>query len=769
MKWMKSLSAVVLLFLCVEGAGAQVADSVDVTDYDVYLDLSHGKPFKGEAVLTLRLLRPCASIGLSLKGTADSVEVDGVRLATPQLSALPTSGIAAGREFTVRVWYTGSGYVESSGLGGFHFESQMHYNFAASFDEDPHVYGRATFPCHDNIHDKATYTLRVKSKAGWTAECSGVRQSVDTNAAGEELSVWRIAQPVSTYLVGVSQAQWTRIQDSVVSVYGTYPLTLSYLNRRESMVRDAFAELDSVVPMFERCFGPYRWGRIGYIGTTKGSMEHVNNIALTSNFMVSTVERAQTTIAHELGHAWFGNLVTCSTEGDMWINEGGASFTSEVAMEAVLGREASDDYYQRNLEEVLRTVHVAEGYRALHDMSPDYTYGHTTYNKGWMVWHSLRGYLGEERFYSALRLLMERCAFSDIDAARLCDSLSLYTGVNLRPFFDFHVCSPGFVDYNVELQPEGRKENGATVKLMAQGVGTANIPASHRVPVTFYAQPGNDSAQCRRVLAFDGAQGVVSVDLPFAPAYCVLDPDLELSDAATVGVMHTVGYGALQGLPLVHLQAGSAQPLDIYGEHHWGRPFGRMPDNLVRAPNRYWVLRGSWERQDAVKARFHYVRTGFGNTDYENLDRGFYSDAATYDSLVLLCRTSSGDRWRRIPFTRAGNANEGYFVADSLLPGEYCLAVVDSNLLSVGEADLQAPDAGLELFPNPLQPGQPLTVEVEGGRPFTVAIFDAEGRQVWQKTGCVSGQKLSPALAKGTYFVRIENKCVSLHSKLIQL
>jgi hypothetical protein len=79
-------------------------------------------------------------------------------------------------------------------------------------------------------------------------------------------------------------------------------------------VSQTFALLDNVVPMFEQCFGPYRWGRIGYIATPKGSMEHTNNIALVADFVSSMTEPAQTTIAHELGHAWFGNLITCADD-----------------------------------------------------------------------------------------------------------------------------------------------------------------------------------------------------------------------------------------------------------------------------------------------------------------------------------------------------------------------------------------------------------------------------------------------------------------------
>ena len=758
MKGMKILCVVILLVLCGYGAQGQVADSVDVLDYDIFVDLSAGKPFVGEAVVTMNLMRPCANISLQLAGTADSVEVNGTRLASPILSSLPTSGIAVGQSFDVHVWYHCNGYVESGGWGGMHFDSDMSYNLGVGFDVDPHVMGRAFFPCRDNFTDKATYTLRVKAKTGWTAECGGMLQSRILNADSTESSVWRIAQQTPTYLVSVSQAAWKRIYDSIPSLYDTYPATYGYLHYDSTRVRQAFAELDSVVPMFERCFGPYRWGRIGYIATNKGSMEHVNNIGLAKQ-AISLAEAGQSTIAHELGHAWFGNLVTCETEEDMWINEGGASFTSEVAMEAVKGREASDDYYQRTLEEVLRTTHVTDaGYRPLSPMPHDYTYGSTVYKKGWMVWHSLRGYLGEEVFYSALQRLMNSCAFGNIDSYRLRDSLSLYTGVDLTDFFDFHVFSPGFVDYHVDLIPGDHP----AVNIRQQTVGTTATPRGSMVPVTIF---GTDGTTMKGYFQ----EGTSTLDVQYDVAFCVLDYNCEFSDAATLGILDLTDYAGLQTLPTEHMKVRmdhNIRSQKFYAEHHMAPAMGEMPEGVVRRANRYWMLRGTWTENDSLKGYFRFVRGAASSSSYPNLDRGFYTKAATADSLGLFYRANGSDSWHLVSRTREGDANEGWMVAQNILPGEYTLAVVDFENLSI---DTPHPSFNTTLFPNPLSKGQPLTIEVGTEMPFTVTIVDTDGRTVWHRDGCHNGQKLNPQLPKGTYIVTIENKQISIQSKLIQL
>ena len=728
---------------------AQVIDSVDVIDYDIELDLSAGKPFNGKAIITMQLLRELDNISLQLLGVADSIFIDGQRVASTNLSQIPVGNVAVGVPFTLTVFYQGYGYVESYGWGGFHFDSDMSYNLGVAFRDNPHVYGRAMFPCRDNFTDKATYTLRVKTKAGWTSECSGMKQSCQVDTAGCEHTVWRLDVPTPTYLVSVSQANFHKINTTVAG----YPLTLGFTTQDSSRVALTFTQLDSVVPMFERCFGPYRWGRIGYIATKKGSMEHVNNIALSREFMANpTSDHGRITIPHEFGHAWFGNLVTCSTEADMWFNEGGASFTAEVAREATDGHEAAIDFYQESLEDVLRNTHVTDGsYLPLSPMPHSLTYGSTTYDKGFMVWHSLRGYLGDSVFYAAVTKLLTDKAFGNVDAIEVRDSLSSYTGVDLTDFFNFHVFSAGFVDYHIELLD-------GMLHIEQQGVGTTNVARSNRVPVTFLSADGQEE---KRWFEFSAVDTLFELnDLPFVPAYCLLDRDCEISDAATRGELHLTENGQ-KSCNVTHFFLNATalqQPTDIYVEHHWGKPHGLdTVAGVMYTAKRYWTVTGNVDYNSGISGRFKYSRTN-------NLDRGFYVNTETYDSIVLMHRYNSNNPWRCVSRYHT-STSDGYF-STTLLPGEYALAVVNLETMSVVQ-----PDGGenVVMFPNPMKRGEALTVEVATDEPFDVTIFDAAGHQVWHKSGCRSGKKMHPRLSAGTYLVVIKNKCVSLQSKLIQL
>ena len=330
------------------------ADSIDVLHYNLTIDLGATvqKQMRGVADIQFVLTKPCNAVSFDLIcDTVRPVSLDGTVTRgfsydpDERLLRVYVSGGQPGDTHTLSVPYVSNGYVEHYGWGGLHMDNNIYYNLGVAFREYPHAFGRAWFPCRDNMYDKASYSITVTSQPGWRAICSGIRQSETTAPDGTNSSTWTINQPTPTYLVSISSAPWQVIEREYQGVYGTYPAIIGSIVVHDSAtVRHAFDILDDVVPAYERAFGPYRWERIGYITTPMGSMEHVSNIGLVAECAASTDSPCQMTMCHELGHAWFGNLVTCTTVGDMWINEGGASFCEEVAAAAAYGMAWAEEY-----------------------------------------------------------------------------------------------------------------------------------------------------------------------------------------------------------------------------------------------------------------------------------------------------------------------------------------------------------------------------------------------------------------------------------------
>lgn len=710
-------------------------DSIDVSDYTLNLDIDHrwAKTIEGVADISLDILSPCSQISLDFQsGNIDSVLVNGIptefTFANNKIT-IPSASLSG--HVVVRVCYRTTGFVEGYGFGGFHMGTSIHYNLGIAFEMWPPSMGRSWFPCRDNFYDKATYHLTVTCREGWRPVCSGNCVSESVNDDLSTTSTWVLDKQTSVYLFSIAIAPFRIIDRYCQSLYGNYPVRLAFTDHDSASVAQAYQIIDSAVPMYERCFGPYRWDRIGYVATPKGSMEHANNIALVSICMGSMSQRCQGTICHELGHAWFGNLITCTYPSDMWINEGGASFTTEVAFEAAYGKDSANRYYAQQLDQVIRTAHILDGgYFPLHGIPANITYGSTTYDKGHLVWHSLRGYMGDSLFYSSMNTLFDRCAFGTMDAFAIRDSLSLYSGIDLTDFFDFHIFNPGFVDYVIDsLRISG---NTATIGLSQQLRGTTQYARGNRVPVTFF---GSNGASCKRWMAFDSIAAVQTFSLPFQAEYALVDYDQELSDAATFD--ESVIAPSTSWASSVYANFYAENESDLHVTHHWTAPQGNRPAEVVRFANRYWTING---RLDGVTGNFKFCREGSATDNY--IDQDFYSDAADYKRMAVYYRRDAGSEWTFLSDNAKGGSENGYVKTPNLQPGEYALAIIDTSLLSIGRVEPQYRNL---ITPNPAHGTINISAPVSG---CTLRILDLKGTLVQLHTNVgpsVSVSHLAPA------------------------
>lgn len=754
-------------------AQSAIVDSVDVLRYDINIDYDNpSNNYRYESVTRITFVcnSPCSDITFDL--ICDSVKYvtldnqplipDYDRSNVALRVAMSPASVAD--THTLEVGFCSRGYVESYNWGGLHISQNMCYNLGVAFQEYPHNFGRAWFPCRDNFHDKATYSIAITSPASYQHQCSGVltQQSTTGNLRS---TTWELDIPTSTYLVSISMAPFHLIERKYTGIYGTYPATLGFLNHDSTHVYEAYDILEDVIPMFERCLGPYRWHRIGYISTEKGSMEHANNIALVSSCMDKPSSNScQMTICHELAHAWFGNLVTCATAEDMWFNEGGATFCEELATEAAFGKEAANDYYQDKLSKVIRTAHIDDGgYRTLSGMPQHITYGTTTYQQGAMMWHSLRGYLGDSLFYASMQRLFSSCAFGNVSAQDVRDSLSLYSGIDLTGFFDAHVFNTGFIDYSVDrLDIDGYH---ATLTLRQLLRGRTTYATANRVPVTFFSADGE---KCDQLMTFDDSVATASFYLPFTPAYCVVDYHHALSDAVTADTT-TLRAKGLRSLDHSYCkinvsQANTDTRATVHVAHHYAHPTGDTLSGVTRLANRYWEVSGFVPWGGDVTGRFLYNQGANGSSGASSLDQGFYDRTATLDSLCLLYRRDATQPWQLVSTTRTNSSTSatGYFTA-RLFPGQYALAVADTSLLAISQPEVAMP---FRLFPNPGK-GQ-FSVDLGSyDQHFDLTVVDTMGRTVLRKRGLRSMSQVSHHLPAGTYVVLVYNKTLSLKSQLI--
>jgi aminopeptidase N len=429
--------------------------NLDIIHYDIHLTITDfiTQEIHGYTVLKLNpRIEDLKEIILEFEGLeVDSIyffkekisnyTYNGKTISLPCQKELPND--KCGTE--IKIYYHGHPKQDEA-WGGFFFTDSSAYNIGVGMEADPNSFGRVWFPCIDSFEEKATFDFYITVKNEHKAICSGKLINKTQNEDGTVTWHWSMSKEVPPYLVSVAVAEYDVIKDIYKGIKRDIPVSLYMFPEDIANAKVSFRNLPGAMKTYETHYGEYVWDRVGYVEVPfmNGAMEHVCNIAYPEYAVDSTTFR-ETLMAHELSHHWFGNLVTCKTSKDMWLNEGWAVFSEALFKEHVYGKEAYKEYSRENHAKVLTMAHIYDnGYRAVYGIPHEYTYGTTVYDKGADVARTLRGYMQDTVFFPAIQAYLDAFSYKAASTYDFRDYLSEYSGIDLNDFFDTWVFEKGF-------------------------------------------------------------------------------------------------------------------------------------------------------------------------------------------------------------------------------------------------------------------------------------------------------------------------------------
>jgi hypothetical protein len=735
-----------------------LSDSIDVSSYEIHLSVLDfvNRTIEGKTYVTLSsLVNDLDYIALELMDLSiDSVYVDGLYHTDfshqNQRITIPLSqSIGIGEELVIAVVYHGEPFHE--GWGGFHFSGEYAFNLGVGFESIPHNLGKSWFPCVDDFIDRAYYDVHVTTELSKTGVCGGTLISITENPDSTLTWHWSLANHIPTYLASVAVGEYYPVADTFFGAASTIPISIYVKAGDTAQVDGSFEHLKEIAAIFENRFGPYVWERIGYVGTNLGAMEHPTNIAYPNSCIDNTLTY-EYLFAHELSHMWFGDNVTCSSAGDMWLNEGWAVFCESMYREDLYGRSSYDQNMQDLVQEVLQFCHTngRDGdFYALYDIPQEITYGSTVYDKGATVVHSLRGYLGDDLFFDGVRDYLQDYAFSPVSSYDLMNSLNMSSGIDLSDFFNAWVFTPGTPHFSVDsFSVVGKNERNFDVAVyMKQKYRGADFLAnSNIVELSFMDSNWNIHTD---TVHFSGETGYSLKSIPFEPVEVYCDLNQLLADAVTAEAKHITSIDSYTfDRTYFSMEVESiSDSAYILAEHNWVAPDSlKSPVPGLRISDyRYIKLSGIIPENFVATGKFWYNRNTY-------LDHTLIINEE--DSIVILYRKNTAEDWQLIPFTKEGVWSIGKIYVDSIRPGEYTLGMIDTEVYGI-ENNTMPETADFIAFPNPAK--DIIKFQVNDREKIRVKIYNLHGEQlesfnIDSNTGIFNWQ--ASHLSSGTYLLR---------------
>ncbi|MGB8321554.1 MAG: M1 family metallopeptidase, partial [Candidatus Acidiferrum sp.] len=210
---------------------------------------------------------------------------------------------------------------------------------------------RYYLPTYDYPNDRLTTETIVTVPAGWTTVANGKLIGVVEAGEGLKTWTWRESQPSSTYLITIVAGEFAEAKDT----WRNIPVTYYAPKDRGDRLAVNYGHTPAMIDLFSSKLGvDYPWEKYAQSMVddfVAGGMENSSATTNTSSSLRNPklVPEYPTDedplIAHELGHQWFGDLVTTKDWANIWLNEGFATFMEYLWIESHFGKDQAD--YER--------------------------------------------------------------------------------------------------------------------------------------------------------------------------------------------------------------------------------------------------------------------------------------------------------------------------------------------------------------------------------------------------------------------------------------
>jgi len=423
-------------------------------------------------------------VNLLANMAVDQVTRDGAPLGfthnTDMINIDLGTAVAEGDSFDIVIQYHGNPTAGS--LQGFTIELNTYGDTLISTLSEPED-ARSWWPCKDIPSEKSTETMIVTIPDHFLFASNGLLQSVEDLGNGWKRWTWHESYPITSYLVSLAICDYDTFSYTYTGLQGQImPLNFFVFPQHLSQAQTDFSIIDDMITFYASIWGEYPFidEKYGHaIFDWSGGMEHQTITSLGGNIVTGN-HQYDWIYAHELSHMWWGDMLTCATWADIWLNEGFASYADALWHEHIGGQSSL-----LNRMNSFRNSYFNEDNSSRFPIyAPQIMWGATVYQKGAWIVHMFRHVLGDSLFTEFWQQWRTRFAYDAAISDDLADVLTDVAGEDMTWFTDEWVYDAGYPEYEYAWSTTPLPTTQTQVDLVINQVqGSASNTPIFRMPI----------------------------------------------------------------------------------------------------------------------------------------------------------------------------------------------------------------------------------------------------------------------------------------------
>lgn len=338
------------------------------------------------------------------------------------------------------------------------------------------------FPTIDKPNQKTTQEIYMTVPDKFITLSNGLLKSSTKEANGQRTDHWVMDKKHAPYLFFMGVGEYSVVKDKWKNIAVDYYVEKEY----EAYAKQIFGMTPEMIEFFSKVLHyEYPWQKYAQIvgrDYVSGAMENTTAVLHAEQAQQKPGDLIdentwENTIAHELFHHWFGDLVTTESWSQLTMNESLANYSEYLWNEYKHGKDAADHHLMTDIEYYKHTAAdfnkdlVRFDYASREDV-----FDLVSYNKGGSILHMLRNYVGDEAFFLALNDYLKTNEYGTGEAHQLRLSLEKITGKDMNWFFNQWYFGSGHPKLDIKYSYEPVKKEVVVSVSQAQSGAFFEFP-----------------------------------------------------------------------------------------------------------------------------------------------------------------------------------------------------------------------------------------------------------------------------------------------------